>query len=84
MKANPGFPNQPVRAMVIHPSLQASHDTLEALVEAASRAAALLAFETDLCLGPLTRKNCFNNSHLPIITASRKHEVAHVKQLVGS
>lgn len=83
MMANPGFPNQPVRASVYSAS-NTSNGSLEALVEAASRAAALLAFETDLCLGPLTRKNCFNNSHLPVITASRKHEMAKVKQLVGS
>ncbi len=83
MKTNPGFPNRPVRVNV-HSSLNPSNASLDALVEAASRAAALLAFETDLCLGSLKRKNCFDNSHLPNITTSRKHEMAVVKHLLDS
>lgn len=82
MTANPGFPNQPVRAG-IHSASNTSNGSLEALVEAASRAAAILAFETDLCTGALKHKNCFNISHLPVLTASRKREIAYVKQLTG-
>lgn len=82
MTANPGFPNQPVRGN-IHSASNTSNGSLEALVEAASRASALLAFETDLCLGKQKRKRCFGISHLPIITASRKREIALVNQLMG-